>query len=168
MFKKIIASISGWFTKEVPIVENAFTSANHIVNILKTLLGSASGQTIEAILDALAPGVAPAVFSALNTFFTDFGLVASETTKTPSEIAADGLTAISKLTGNSKVVALSNVASIIGHAISTGNNGGSTIQQAIVAAPLVYHPNLLDEVGAIVETVAPGSEAAKVAADATS
>lgn len=147
LFSNIFTSIKNFFVKEQPIVENALAVANNVVNIVKTFLGSATGQTIEAIIEALAPGVSSVVFGALNTFFTDFGLVTAEISKTPAEIAADGLNALSRLTGDSKTIALSNVSAIIGNAISSANNGGSTLQQAIVAAPVVYNPAILNTGG---------------------
>src|ERR1700749_3707176 len=119
IFQKIGAAISGFFSKELPVVENAFTVAEKIVNVFKTFLGSATGQTIEAIIEALAPGASTVVFAALNTFFTDFGLVSAELSKSPSEITADGLKAAANLTGDSKTLVLSNISSIIGHAVST-------------------------------------------------
>lgn len=144
IFSTIANAVSGFFKKEAPVVEHAFSSASSIVNILKTILTSPTAQTIEAVIEAFAPGVSNVVIGALNEFFTAFGLVSAEASKPASQIAADGLKAISGLGGISKVVALSNVASVIGHAISTANNGGTTIQQAIVAAPLVYDPNVLN------------------------
>lgn len=141
MFKKIITAISGFFSKELPVVEDAFTKASGIVNVLKTFLGTATGQTIEAIIELVLPGLGVTVINALNAFFTDFGLVSAEVAKTPSEIAADGLNALSKLTGDSKTLALSNVSAIIGNAASGTE---STLQQAIVALPVVYNPNVLN------------------------
>jgi hypothetical protein len=141
MFKSIIAAISGFFTKELPVVEDAFTKAKNIVNVLKTFLGSATGQTVEAIIELALPGLGASIITELNTFFTDFGIVVAETGKAPEQIAADGLNAISKLTGDSKTLALSNVAAIIGNA---GSGAESTLQQAIVALPVVYNPNVLD------------------------
>lgn len=144
-FKSILQSIgnavSSFFTKDIPAVENALTSANGFLNIVKTFLGSATGETLQAILDALAPGVAPAVFTALNTFLTDFGLIISDVNKTAAQLSADGLNAISKLTGDSKTLALSNAASVIGNAM---NGGAATLQQHIVANQLIYNPNVLD------------------------
>jgi hypothetical protein len=148
IFQKIASAVSGFFTKEKPVVESAFSAAVGVVNIVKTFLGSATGQTIEAIIEVVAPGAGIAVITALNTFFTDFGIVTAEASKTPSQLAADGLNAISKLTGDSKTLALSNVSSIIGHAISSINAGASTLQQAIVSIPLVYNPETLGDTSA--------------------
>lgn len=141
MFKKIITAISGFFSKELPVVEDAFTKAKNLVNVFKTFLGTATGQTIEAIIELALPDLGATVITALNTFFTDFGLVVAELNKTPAEIAADGLNALSKLTGDSKTLALSNVSAIIGNAASGSE---STLQQAIVALPVVYNPSVLD------------------------
>lgn len=145
LFSNIITAIGNFFKKEAPVFEAALSVANNYVNICKTFLGSATGQTLEAVIDALAPGVGPIVFTALNTFFTDFGLISTElTTKTPAEIAADGFNALGKLTGNSKIVALSNIAAIVGNAVNTANGGTEPLQQHIVAAPVVYNPDILN------------------------
>ena len=143
LFQSIGNFFSNFFTKAVPAVEAAFTSANGIVNILKTFLGSATGQTIEAIIEAFFPGISNVVFNALNTFFTDYGLVEATLQGTPAEIAAAGLNAIAKLTGNSKVLALSNVAAIIGHTTSVATGGNSTLQQAIAINQVIHDPNVL-------------------------
>lgn len=147
LFSKIGAAISGFFTKELPVVEHAFISAEKAVNVVKTFMGTATGQTLEAVIEALVPGVGTAVFAGLNVFFKDFGLVTTtidnEKNKTPAEIAADGLNAAAKLTGNSKILALSNIAAIIGHEASNAANGGSTLQQAIVALPIIHDPETL-------------------------
>lgn len=147
IFQTIGNAISNFFKKEVPVVENAFNSAKAAVNVLKTFAGSATGQTVEAIIEALFPGTGTAIIGALNVFFTDFGLVVAETNKNAADVTADGLNAIAKLSGNSQITALSNVASIIGDAASNANGGNSTLQQAIVALPLVYNPTLLNSVG---------------------
>lgn len=141
MFKKILTAIQGFFTKEVPVVETAFNNAKGLVNVIKTFVGSATGQTLEAIIELVLPGASTAIFTALNTFFTDFGIVDKAATGLPSEIAAIGLNAVSKLTGDSKTLALSNVSAIIGNAASQGQ---STLQQAIVSLPIVYNPNVLN------------------------
>jgi hypothetical protein len=154
IFQKIGSAISGFFQKELPIVENAFASATAVVNVIKSFDGSITGQTLEAIIEALLPGTGSAVISGLHTFLRDFGLVTAETTKTPAQVAADGLNAIANLTGNSKVLALSNLATVIGDAASNANGGNSTLQQAIVAVPLVYKPTLLDSIGSAVSQVA--------------
>jgi hypothetical protein len=154
IFTTIGNAISGFFKKELPVVENAFTSATTVVNVLKSFLGSATGTTVEAIIEALLPGTGTAVIGAINTFLTDFGLVAAEVTKTPAQITADGLNAIGNLTGNSRILALSNLATVIGDAASNANGGNSTLQQAIVAVPLVYKPTLLDSIRAAVSQVA--------------
>ncbi len=143
MFKKIIAAISGFFTKEAPVLENALTQGVSFVNIIKTFTGSATGETIQVIADALLPGVAPAVFTGLNTFFADFGLVAKDLSGTPAEIATAGLNAVAGLTGKSKVYALSNIASIVSNETDNANGGTSTPQQTIVSVPVVYNPNIL-------------------------
>jgi hypothetical protein len=155
LFSNIWNTITGFFKKEVPVVENAFSVAVKAVNIIKTLLGTATAQTIEAILEAFAPGVATAVFTALNTFFIDFGVITADVNKSAAQLSADGLNAASKLTGDSKTLILSNVATIIGHAVSTANNGGSTLQQAIVAIPVVHNPTVLDNVGSQVSANPP-------------
>lgn len=142
-FSNIASKIGSWFSTAKTEVEDAFTKANGFVNIVKTFLGSVTGQTLIAILEAFIPGVATTVINDLNIFFKDFGLVQAEVNKPIEEIAADGFNAIPKLTGNSKTVALSNVASIVGHAMSTHLGGNSTLQQAIVAAPVVYNPDVL-------------------------
>lgn len=158
LFKTIANAVTGFFQKEIPVVETAFTTAKSAVNVLKTFEGSASGQTVEAIMEALFPGAGTAIVGALHVFFTDFGLVVAETAKTPVEIAADGLNAISKLTGNSATLALSNLATVIGDAASNANGGNTTIQQAIVALPIVYNPAVLNGVGATVVVQAPIAE----------
>lgn len=146
IFTNIIQSIGNFFKKEAPIFEHALSVANNYVNIAKTFLGSATGQTLEAVIDALAPGVGPVVFTALNEFFVAFGLINTElTTKSPAEIAADGFNALGKLTGNSKILALSNVASVIGNAVNVANGGTEPIQQHIVVSPVVYNPSVLSE-----------------------
>lgn len=145
IFQSIGNFFASFVKKAAPVVEDAFTGAVKITNILKTFLDSATGQTIEAIIEALAPGVSTAVIGALNVFFTDFGLVVSEVGKDPLQIAADGLNAISKLSGDSKTTALSNVSSIIAHATSTANGGTSTLQQAITVIPVVYNPAVLND-----------------------
>lgn len=152
IFSTIANAIGGFFKKEVPVVVQAFTSSSAIINIVKTFLGTASGQTLEAIFEALLPGTGAAIIAALNEFFVGYGLVSAELTKAPADIAADGFNAIAKLTGNNKILALSNAASIIAHASSNANGGGSTLQQAIVALPLVYNPNILNNVGSAVST----------------
>lgn len=146
IFSNIFAAIGNFFKKEAPVFENALSIANNYVNIAKTFLGSATGQTLEAVIDALAPGVGPLVFAGLNTFFTDFGLIDTELngSKTPPEIAADGFNALAKLTGNSKILALSNVASVIGNVVNVANGGTEPLQQHIVAAPVVYDPAILN------------------------
>jgi len=143
LFQSIGGFFSNFFKNAVPAVENAFTQTNSIVNILKTVLGSATAQTVEAIIEAFFPGVSNAVFGALNTFFTDYGLVSSALQGTPAEIAANGLNAIAKLTGNSKVLALSNIAAIIGHTTSTATGGNSTLQQAIAVNQVIHDPSVL-------------------------
>lgn len=144
IFQTIGNAIGNFFKKEEPILENALTQGVSLVNVLKTLLGSATGLTIQAITDALLPGIAPAIFAGLNTFFTDFGLVSKTQTGTPADIAAAGLNAASQLTGNSKIYALSNIASIIANETDNANGGQSTPQQTIVAVPVVYNPNVLN------------------------
>jgi hypothetical protein len=141
LFQTIGNAIANFFKKEVPVLENALTGANNFVNVVKTFMGSTTGETLQALADALLPGVAPLVFAGLNTFFTDFGLVVAELNKTPAQIAADGFNALGKLTGDSKTLALSNVAAIIGNA---ANGGTATLQQHIVTAPLTYNSALLD------------------------
>lgn len=153
IFSTIADKIGSFFKKEVPVVETAFTSTNGAVNILKLFLGSVTGQILQAILDALFPGIAPAIFADLNVFFTDYGLVQSEVGKSPADIAADGLNDLSKLSGNSKILALSNVAAIIAHSASSATGGGTTLQQAIVTTPIVYNPAVLGVVDS--EVVAP-------------
>lgn len=143
-FSNIISKITGWFSTAETAVEDAFTKAESVVNILKTFVGSVTGQTIIAIMEAFLPGAATTVINLLNEFFKDFGLVEAESTKPMEQIAADGFNAVSKLTGNSKIVALSNIASIIGHGFSSVNGGNSTLQEAIVALPIMHKPNLID------------------------
>lgn len=143
LFASIGSFFTNFFTKAPAVVETALTSTNGIVNIIKTFLGSATGQTLEAIIEAFFPGVSSLVFTALNTFFTDYGLVSSALQGTPAEIAAAGLNAIGKLTGNSKILALSNVAAIIGHTTSTATGGNSTLQQAIAVNQVIYNPSVL-------------------------
>lgn len=167
IFTTIGNAISNFFKKEVPVVENAFAKATSVVNIIKTFLGSANGQTIEAIIEALLPGLGTVIIADLNIFFTDFGLVTNELTKSPPDIAADGLNALAKLTGNSKAIALQNVASIIGNSASNATGGNSTIQQASVAIPLVYNPTLLDNVGSTVSTASGTSPAINSASSAS-
>lgn len=142
MFKKIITAITGFFSKEIPVVEAAYDNAVKIVNVLKTLAGSATGQTIEAIIEAVAPGFSTPIIAALNVLFIDFGLVVTELNKAPADIAADGLNAIGKLTGDSKTLALSNVSAIIGN---TAGGSDSTLQKAIVATPIVYNHSVLGD-----------------------
>lgn len=146
LFQNIFSAIGNFFKKEAPIFENALSMANNYVNIAKSFLGSATGQTLQAVADALLPGVAPAAFAALNIFFTDFGFINAELngTKTPAEIAADGFNALGKLTGNSKIIALGNVAAVLGHAVNTANGGTEPIQQHVIAAPVVYNPAILN------------------------
>lgn len=143
MFKKIITAITGWFSKELPIVEDAFTKAVGVVNVLKTFLGSATGQMLESILELALPGVGSIIINDLNIFFKDFGILQNIVTGTPAEIAAKGLNAIAALTGNSKITALTNIAAIIGHAASNAKGGNTTIQQALISVPIVYNPDIL-------------------------
>lgn len=149
-FSNLISKIGGWFSNAEQSVEQAFTKAESVVNIIKTFMGSVTGQTLIAILEAFLPGAATTVINLLNEFFKDFGLVEAESTKPVEEIAADGLNAVAKMTGNSKIVALSNIASIIGHAFSSVNGGNSTLQEAIVALPIVHNPDLTTTTNGIV------------------
>lgn len=149
MFKKIITAISGFFSKEAPVLETALTGAISFVNIVKTFMGSAMGVTLQAVADALLPGVAPAVFTALNTFFVDFGLVTKDFTGAPSEMAAAGLNAVSNLTGDSRIHALNSITSIIANKADNANGGTSTPQQTLVAVPVAYNPNVLGTANAI-------------------
>lgn len=170
-FSNIISKITGWFSTAESAVADAFTKAESVVNILKTFMGSVTGQTLIAILEAFLPGAATTVINLLNSFFKDFGLVEAESTKPAEEIAADGLNSLATLTGNSKIIALSNVASIIGHAFSSVNGGGSTLQEAIVALPIVHNPDLTSSTNGIVNepvgTVLPsGNVVLETAADA--
>ena len=142
-FQKIAAAISGFFTKEVPVVEDAFTKAEGFVNVVKNIEGSVPGQMVQSLVDLVFPGIGPAIFTGLNAVLNDFGIVDKAVTGIASDIAAQGLTAINKLGGDSRTLALSNVASIIGHVASTANGGGSTLQQAIVSLPIVHNNNVL-------------------------
>jgi hypothetical protein len=145
IFQKIGAAISGFFQKEAPILETALTQGVSLINVLKTFEGSATGVTLQAITDALLPGVAPAIFAGLNTFFADFGLLATAvSTGTVADKAAAGLNAVAQLTGNSKIYALSNIASIVANEADNASGGTSTPQQTIVAVPVVYNPNVLN------------------------
>lgn len=148
-FETIIQAIGNFFTKAKPIIEDIFTKANSIVNIVKSFEASPGGQTIIAILEAFAPGASNVVIGLLNEFFVAFGIVdkavVAEGTKTQAEIASDGLAAVAKLTGNAKVIALQNIASLIGHGISTVNGTGTTLQQATILAPLAHNPGLLSD-----------------------
>jgi len=153
IFKKAETAVAGWFQKATPVVENAFTGANGIVNILKSFLGSATGQTLEAVVETLAPGISTVIFNALNTFFADWGLIQPDPTKTLAQQAAEGLNKAAQLTGNSKIIALSNVAAIISHAIDTANGGTTTIQQALVANHFVYNSAVMGEPVTIVAPV---------------
>jgi len=154
-FSNLGSTISGWFSKAVPEVETAFTSAEKIVNVLKTFLGSATGQTIEAIIEAFFPGASTAVFAALNTWFNDFGLVTSASTGNAAQDAAIGLNKVATLTGNSKIIALTNLATIVGDAISNSTGGNTTIQEANVALQLIHNPNLLSGETVPVTSAAP-------------
>jgi hypothetical protein len=142
-FQKIGNAIGNFFSKEAPVFENALTAGVNFTNIIKSFEGSIPGQALQAIADALLPGVAPAVFTGLNVFLTDFGLVAKDLTGTPADIAAAGLGAAAQLTGNSKIYALSNIASIVANETDKANGGTSTPQQAIVTIPVVHNPNVL-------------------------
>ena len=68
----------------------------------------------------------------------------SEVGKPIEEIVADGLAKIANLSGNSKVLALSNLAAIIGHAVGEANGSNTTLHQHIIASPLVYNPDILN------------------------
>lgn len=155
IFQTIGNAIGGFFKKEVPIVENAFASTSAVVNVLKTFDGSLTGQTLEAIFEACLPGAGTAIIGALHIFFTDYGIVSTELTKTPTEVAADGINAISKMTGKSLTLGLSNLSTVIGDAASNANGGNTTLQQAIVSLPLVYNPNLLNTVGVASPAITP-------------
>lgn len=133
-------AFSNFFTKAPQEVDDAFTGADKVVNILKTISNSDSAKTIEAVVEAFAPGVSNVVFGALNTFFTDFGFVEKTATGLTSEISAKGLSVVNTLQGDSKTLALSNVSSIIGHSIA---GGASTLQQAIVVNQIVHDQNVL-------------------------
>ena len=143
-FKSILSSVGGFFTnfftKAPQVVDDAFTAADKVVNILKTLETSVTAQTIEAVVEGFAPGLSNTVFGALNTFFTDFGFVEKGVEGAVSAVSAIGLAAVNKLTGDSKTLALGNVASIVGHAISGGN---STLQQAMAVNQVVHDPTVL-------------------------
>lgn len=143
MFKKIGAILSKFFSTEVPVLEEATTKAVSLVNVLKTFAGSATGQMVEAIIEALLPGTGMAVITGLNVFFADFGLITG-ITGTAAEQAAAGLNKVASLTGKSKVYALSNISSIIANEADNANGGKSTPQQTIVATPVVYNPSVLD------------------------
>lgn len=149
IFQKIGAAIIAFFSKEAPVLENALTQGVSFINVVKTFEGSATGQTLQAIADALLPGVAPAVFAALNTFFIDFGLVSKDLIGTPADIAAAGLKSAAILTGNSKIYALSNIASIVANETDNANGGTSTPQQTIIGVPVVYNPNVLETAPAV-------------------
>lgn len=140
-------SIESWFKKEKPIIDDAFSKANLVVNILKTFIASPSGQTIISIISAFVPAAAVVnVVNSIATYLTDFGHVVAEEGKPLEEIVADGVAAInSKLSGSSKALALSNLAALIGKLISDANGGTATIQQAIVTTPVVYNPATLTD-----------------------
>lgn len=144
LFNNIWSAIKGFFQKEVPVLEDALSKSNGIVNIIKSFLGSHTGQTIITILEAFIPGPVTAILTALNTFFTDFGLVTTEASKPLEQMVADGLNALSKLSGDNKAIALSNIAAIIGNAIDTVNGGTSTIQQHLIANVVVHNPDVLN------------------------
>lgn len=144
MFKKILVSIGSFFTKEAPVLETAISGAIPAVNIIKTFLGSATGQTIEAIIEALLPGTSTVVISGLNELFTSMGTITPTGTECPADLAAMGLNAVAKLTGKAKVYALSNITSIIANEADNANGGTSTPQQTIVAVPVAYNPSVLD------------------------
>lgn len=144
IWNTIKTDVGNFFAKEKPVLDDAFAKANNIVNILKAIIGSGTGQTVITILEMVLP--APAVVivkGVIVTFLTDFGLATAEESKPVEEIILDGFSAIAKLTGSSKVVALSGVVAIVAHAIDGANGGTTTIQQAIVAAPIVYDPSIL-------------------------
>lgn len=145
MFKKIISAITGFFTKEKPVVEDAFTKAIGLVNVIKTFEGSVTGQTIEAILDLVFPGAAPAILTGLHNFLSDFGFLTNLPAQASSDPVANGLSFITKLQGNSKTIALSNLAAVIAHTAQAANGGDATLQQAIISAPIVYNPAVLDQ-----------------------
>lgn len=146
IFKSIWSAVTGFFAKELPLVEKAFTDTKTIVNVAKSFFGSATGQAIEGIIEALSPGLCPAIIAGLNDFFLAFGIVAAEADKSPAQVVADGLNAVSKLTDNNKAIALTNISAVVSHAIASGNgSGGISIQKALVAMPLVYNPGLLDD-----------------------
>lgn len=155
LFQKIGQAIGSFFSKEAPVFENALTKAVSIVNIIKTLMGTATGQTVIAVFEALLPGAGAAVITALNIFFTGFGIVAKDLTGTPEDIAAAGLNAVAKLTGNSKIYALSNITSIIANEADNALGGTSTAQQAIVTVPVAYNANVLNIMPVVATTSTP-------------
>lgn len=152
IFSSIASKVAGWFTSAPQEAETAFTKAEGFVNVIKNIEGSIPGQLVQSLVDLVFPGVGPAIFTGLNTVLNDFGIVGTAVTGAASDIAATGLTAINALQGNSKTLALSNVASIIGHVASTSTGGGTTLQQAIVALPIIHNPDTLGTVTPIAPT----------------
>jgi hypothetical protein len=143
-FQSIGNFFSNFFTKAPQAVDDAFTKANGVVNVIKSVEGSVPGQMVQSLIDLVFPGIGPAIFTGLNTVLADFGTIDSAVTGTAAEISATGLTAINKLQGDSKTLALSNVASIIGHTASTATGGNSTLQQAIAVNQIIHDPNVLN------------------------
>jgi len=143
-FTNIGTKVSNWFQKEQPVVQKAYSDANNVVNIVKSLLGSATGQTVQLIIEALAPGASVPVFTALNTFFNAWGIVSAEANKPAAEIAAEGFNKIASMTGDNKTVTLHSVTAVLGHALQSHGGGDATLQQALTAIGLVHNPNILD------------------------
>lgn len=137
--------IKAFFIKEKPLLDDAFAKANSFVNIVKSIAGSTAGQAIIAVAEALLPvGAGVKITEALANFFTDFKWVTAEEGKTSEQLVADGFAYINTLAGDGRAIALSNTASIVGKLISDETGAGVNIQQAIVSAPVVYNPIIMN------------------------
>jgi|GEM_PF-3955853 hypothetical protein len=144
IFESAEASIKGFFAKEQPIVVDALTKANGFINIVKVFGTSATGQTITTLLEMFVPAASVVkIVQVASVAITDLGLVTAEVSKTPEQILLDGVTKAASLTGNSKIIAFSNLATIVGTAISDVTGGTLTTPQAISINQIVHDPAAL-------------------------
>lgn len=141
---EIWQDVKAWFMKEKPVIDAAFIKANNVVNILKAIGGSDAGKAVIAVFSAFLPAdVVAKATQAVGELFVGFGWAQAEEGKSWEQIIVDGFTAVAKMTGNAKAIALAGVAAHIATIISELTGGDATIQQAIVSVPLVYDKTIL-------------------------
>jgi len=158
IWETVKKDVVDFFAKEQPIVDEAFEKAKNIVNILKAISGSGASQAVIAIFEAFLPAAYVEIAKkALADLFVVYNWAIAEEGKSLADIIADGFAKIGELSGNARVLALTNVATIIGHTISNLSGGNSTIQHAIVKIPTIYDNSVLSTP---TPSAAPGSELA--------